>query len=485
MSISTPETDVLIVGAGPVGLFLAHECARRGLRWRLIEARARQSEHSKALAVMPRTLEILDMAGIVEPFLQVANRVDRIAILSGGRQLAQIAFAPPDTPYPFVAMVPQDETERLLVGELIRGGGAVEYETRFIAATQHAEGVAVELEHQGQPRSLTARYVVGCDGAHSAVRHCLALAFDGAAYDAAFMLADVETDDAFPADEMQLCPSASGPLAVFPMSATRRRIVAAVDRAEGEAPSLQVVQQALAARGPGILARRVHWSSYFRIHHRQAAQLRVGRIFIAGDAAHIHSPIGGQGMNTGLQDAWNLAWKLDFAVRGRGGERLLDSYAAERLPVIRSVIATTHLMTQAMATPSAAAQRLRDTVIPIVTGISGLRRSFVRRLSQLGVQYRGSPVIEGKGQRFFGAPVRDGRINGRFLLLVGATVDAAAAATLHSACADFGDCVELHRGDHRGILLVRPDGYVAFSSGASQASSVIPRLRAALHTQAA
>ena len=175
------------------------------------------------------------------------------------------------------------------------------------------------LDRRGERIEVTAAFVVGCDGAHSTVRHLLNLSFAGAEYEDSFMLADIETNDALPADELQLCPSESGPLAIFPMSATRRRIVATVAQIEGDAPSLELVQQMLRQRAPAELeAHALHWSSYFRIYHRHAAQLRVGRCFIAGDAAHIHSPYGGQGMNTGLHDVWNLVWKLDLVLHGRG-----------------------------------------------------------------------------------------------------------------------------------------------------------------------
>ena len=230
------DTDILIVGAGPVGLFLANECARRGLRWRLVESRPSQSVHSKALAIFPRTLEIFDMAGVVSPFLEAANRVTSVAILTHGRALAHMRFAPEESPYQFIAMVPQDVTERLLVEELSRKGGAVEYETTFVSATEQDEGVSVTLDHKGQPITLRASFVVGCDGAHSTVRHLLNLPFEGAEYDEQYMLADIETNEALPADELQLCPSELGPVAIFPMSATRRRIVASIENTEGDAP---------------------------------------------------------------------------------------------------------------------------------------------------------------------------------------------------------------------------------------------------------
>jgi 2-polyprenyl-6-methoxyphenol hydroxylase-like FAD-dependent oxidoreductase len=281
------DTDVLIVGAGPVGLFLANECARRGLRWRLIEARSSQSVHSKALAIFPRTLEIFDMAGVVAPFLLAANRVTSVAVIAHGRTLAHMRFAPEESPYPFIAMVPQDVTEKLLVEELRRKGGQVEYTTTFLSADQQDDCVRVTVNRNGQPAQLSASFVVGCDGAHSPVRHLLNIPFEGAEYDDSFALADIETNDTLAADELQLCPSEFGPVAIFPMSATRRRIVATIEHAEGDAPSLELVQRILRQRAPrGIEARGLRWSSYFRIHHRHVAHMQSGRVFIAGRSPH-------------------------------------------------------------------------------------------------------------------------------------------------------------------------------------------------------
>ena len=171
MVTNSIDTEVLIVGAGPVGLFLANECARRNLRWRLIEERSSQSEHSKALAIFPRTLEIFDMADIVAPFLERANRVTKVAVMIRNRTLAHMKFEPDNCPYSFVAMVPQDVTERLLVEELLRKGGNVEYETKLISAEQSDYGVNVTIEHGGESTVVRAAVVVGCDGAHSTVRH--------------------------------------------------------------------------------------------------------------------------------------------------------------------------------------------------------------------------------------------------------------------------------------------------------------------------
>ena len=479
------DTDVLIVGAGPVGLFLANECTRRGLRHRTIEARAAQSKHSKALAIFPRTLEIFDMAGVVAPFLDVANRATSVAVMAQGRTLAHMPFAPDDSPYPFIAMVPQNVTEQLLVEHLRRNGSDVEYETAFVTAIQHDDYVSVMLNRKGQHTELNAAFVVGCDGAHSPVRHLLNLSFEGAEYHDLFLLADIETNDTLPADQLQLCPHELGPVAIFPMSATRRRIVAMIQNPEGDAPSLDLVREILKQRAPAdIEARALHWSSYFHIHHRHVAQLRAGRMFVAGDAAHIHSPFGGQGMNTGLQDVWNLAWKLDLVLHGHGNERLLDSYGAERLPVIKDVVGITDLMTKAMGTPSKFAQALRDAVIPMVSRLAPFQHAFVQRLSELGIAYRGSPIVDGSGARYFDDSIRGGEgILSRFLLIVDSEAEPATIEAARQLAASFAELIELRLLRQPGVSLIRPDGYIACSGEGHDDMATLASASELLHRQ--
>jgi 2-polyprenyl-6-methoxyphenol hydroxylase-like FAD-dependent oxidoreductase len=503
MSSAGVDTDVLIVGAGPVGLFLANECARRGLRWRLVEEHSTQSEHSKALAIFPRTLEVFDMAGVVAPFLEKANRVTKVAIMTHERRLAQMQFTPEESPYQFVAMVPQNVTEQLLVEELRRKGGDVEYETKFISAgpvsgdrasadggpddrgSEHqADGVSVTLDHNGKTIKLKASFVVGCDGAHSAVRHLLNIPFAGGQYADLFMLADIETNDSLPADELLLCPSEMGPVAIFPISAVRRRIVATVAHPEGDVPSLDLVRKVLAERAPsGIETRSLNWSTYFRIHHRHVSHLRVGRFFIAGDAAHIHSPFGGQGMNTGLQDVWNLIWKLDLFLRGHGNEELLDSYSVERIPVIKNLIETTDFLTRALGTPNKLAQVLRNAVIPMVSRLAPFQHAFVQRLSELGIAYSGSPIIEGPGKRHFDDSLRGGKgIRSRFLLMIN-DGDSSAKEAVQQLVASFEEIVELRLSAHKGITLVRPDGYIAYSAQSSDSVAALNSVRLVLERQ--
>lgn len=478
------DTDILIVGAGPVGLFLANECARRGLRFRIFEARSGQSEYSKALAIFPRTLEIFDMAGLAAPFIETANRVTSVAVITQETLLNRMRFEPEGTPYSFVGMVPQDVTERMLVQELRRKGGAVEYDTTFISAVEDDGHVTATLDRKGERLEVTGLFLVGCDGAHSAVRHLLDLSFAGAQYNASFMLADVDTNEALPSDELQLCPSEFGPLAIFPMSATRRRLVATVEGATEGAPSLEFVRTVVAQRAPaGFQALSLRWSSYFRVHHRHVERMNVGRMFIAGDAAHIHSPFGGQGMNTGLQDIWNLSWKLNLAVRGHGTEQLLESYSAERCPVIKRVIDTTHRLTRALGTAGKLAQGVRNTVIPLVARWSMFQRGFVQNLSELGISYSGSPIVEGAGNRFWDDSLRGGQgIADRFLLLL----EDDAGEQVTNAVTQFCNAlhvVELRRVRQPGITLVRPDGYVACAGALRDSTAVLESMRLLLRRQ--
>lgn len=467
MSYTFPNAvDILIVGAGPVGLFLANECARRNLRFRMIESRSGQSEHSKALAIFPRTLEIFDMAGLAPAFLEAANRVNSVAVMSHDHTLARIPFKPEHTPYPFVAMVPQNVTEKLLTEALMRRGGSVEYNASFVTLEQSGNVVSVTMDRDGAQETVQAAFVVGCDGAHSDVRKSLEIDLEGGDYEVPFMLADIETNQDLPANELQLCPSTQGPVAIFPMNATRRRIVATIEHPEGDAPSLELVQRVLTQRAPReIEAHALYWSSYFRIHHRHAARLRTDRVFLAGDAAHIHSPFGGQGMNTGLHDAWNLIWKLEMALQGHGGEALLNSYSEERLPIITDVIETTDRLTRVMGTPNVLAQFLRDSLIPTVSRISAFRHAFVNRLSGLGVTYAGSPIVEGAGERVFEDFMQDGGLpTAQFLLILPDEASLEFRNSAKSLAAEFTHLLRIRTSPSQNLRLVRPDGYLAFSA---------------------
>ncbi|HEY2808569.1 MAG TPA: FAD-dependent monooxygenase [Steroidobacteraceae bacterium] len=485
MSDIARDTEVLIVGAGPVGLFLANECARRGLHARLIEARPMQSVHSRALAIFPRTLEIFDMAGVAAPFLAIANRVTSVAIASRNQALAQIPFTPEQSPYPFIAMVPQNVTEQLLAEAFERRGGCVEYQTTFVSAQQQSGSLLVHVDSGGRQVHFRARVLIGCDGAHSAVRHWLNIPFAGAQYTTLFLLADIEANDALPADQLQLCPSEFGPVAIFPISATRRRIVATIDDPIGEVPSLELVQKIVRQRAPkGFEAHSLHWSSYFKVQRRHAAGLQVGAAFIAGDAAHIHSPFGGQGMNTGLHDVWNLVWKLDLFLRGHSPRRLLDTYSAERLPVIKNVIATTDRLTKVLGAQGKMVQTMRNAIIPVVSRLEPFQHRMVQRLSELGISYAGSSLVDGSGMRYLEPSMRGGKgILSRFVLFVGSANSPTTKMAAEAMCRAMGDVAECRVAPGQGVALVRPDGYSAYASSRDGGAPMLTVVRALLKRQ--
>jgi 2-polyprenyl-6-methoxyphenol hydroxylase-like FAD-dependent oxidoreductase len=253
------------------------------------------------------------------------------------------------------------------------------------------------------------------------------------------MLSDVDTNSVLPGDEMHLCTSEFDPLAIFPMSKTRPRIVATVDKPEGDAPSLEFVRTSWGNVRQRASRRFLSGGAAISVFtHRRVSRMNVGRIFLAGDAAHIHSPFGGQGMNTGLQDAWNLVWKLDLAARGLGNAQLLESYSAERSPVAKGVIDTTDLLTKALGSVGKLVQAVRNTVIPVVSEWSVFQKRFVQNLSELSIAYSGSPIVEGSGRRFWDDSLRGGKgVESRFLLLLGNNAHSATQEAATRFCERF------------------------------------------------
>jgi 2-polyprenyl-6-methoxyphenol hydroxylase-like FAD-dependent oxidoreductase len=395
--------DVLVVGAGPTGLTLACELRRHGVGCRLIEELATPHPWSKAAAVHARTMELLDDMGLAEELLGRAKAIQGANIHAGGQRIGHVAVDGIESRYPHIYGVSQRETEDVLGAQLERLGGRVERGVKLESFVED-DGVvsAVVVGADGARTTVAARYLVGCDGAHSTVRRSLGIEFGGASYEERILQADVHID--WPGrdcdDEIMMFIGSDGPLALFPLFKDGRyRLVAVLMPGAPEVDAtLDVFQRLAAERGPaGIQVTDPAWMVPFRIHCRHVEKYRVGNVFIAGDACHIHSPAGGQGMNTGMQDAYNLGWKLALVARGRARPELLDSYEAERLPIARQLLSMTDSMTRGMERAvklkNPIALALRDRLVRFVTSLGVFQERMARTLSQTMIGYPGSPIV--------------------------------------------------------------------------------------------
>jgi 2-polyprenyl-6-methoxyphenol hydroxylase-like FAD-dependent oxidoreductase len=357
-------TDVLIVGAGPVGLTAALELRRRGVECRLVDRLTAPIPYAKAVGIQPRTLELWEAAGVLTRALDAATPMHGQILFVNRQQVGRIEMAlPPDVPYGFVGL-PQYETERLLADRLAELGGRIERGVELVSFSQDTDGVTAVLRGPHGESRVRAAYLVGCDGAHSTVRKGLGLEFAGDAFPEEFMLGDVEVDWNLPAgygirSMHQVDGTTDDLLVAIPLPGRRRyrmsmlvpdELASAQGQQDGvehgfetaRVPELQHIQAVLDRLAPEpTRASQLRWSSVFRISHRIVDRYQRGRVFVAGDAAHIHPPTGAQGMNTGIQDAVALAWRLALAVEGRAADGLLESYDAERRPVGEEVVSRT------------------------------------------------------------------------------------------------------------------------------------------------
>lgn len=402
--------DVLIVGAGPTGLSLAITLRRYGIPVRIIDRAMQPSSVSKALAIWSASLEAIQGMDVIDDFLREGARLNALCIGDGGRQLARLEVGEGiDSPFPFPLLIPQSETERLLNARLSALGVTVERGVELTGLSQDNDGVTASLSHADQrTETARARYLVGCDGARSAVRGALAIPFEGSTEPQTFLLGDVRIDGGgLDHKNIYLWWSRSGTVALFPFEKETWRIFAMrEDASAGDAPpTLDELQSHADRHGPpGMRLRDPSWLSAFRINERVAARYRVGRCFLAGDAAHVHSPAGGQGMNTGIQDAVNLGWKLAHALGGIGDRNLLlDSYEPERRAIARDVVKAAEQKLHLAFSSGAATRILKDIAIAIFGNLPIVQKRLQIELSETEIVYRNGPLVA------LGAPPRHPR----------------------------------------------------------------------------
>jgi len=398
------DTDVLIVGAGPTGLMLANQLARRGVRTLLIDRHAGPSRETRALGVQARTLEIYAKLGIVDRALALGTRGTGANIWAEGRWMARVPLGETGrgvTPYPYILILGQDDNERIMGDRLRDFGQSIQWNTELVGLEQDADRVAATLKlPDGTARQLAAAWVAGCDGAHSAVRELSSIPFVGAPYEHVFFVADTEVTGSMVPDQVNVYLWRQGFHLFFPMrGANHWRIVGILPpalRGRDDVTFEAVMPSVRAEAGAELSFKACTWYSTYRIHHRRAARFRDRRCFLLGDAAHIHSPVGAQGMNTGLQDAYNLAWKLALVTQGRADAALLDSYEDERVPVARRLLDTTDRAFRLVVSDGWLAGVLRTKLLARIAAFAMSRESIqrfaFRVISQTGIRYRASAL---------------------------------------------------------------------------------------------
>jgi 2-polyprenyl-6-methoxyphenol hydroxylase-like FAD-dependent oxidoreductase len=378
------ESDVLIVGAGPSGLALSAELRRRGIGSVTVDKIAEGANTSRAAVVHARTLEVLGPLGVVPTMLAEGFKVPVFRVRDRDKALITIDFQEIPSAYAFTLMCPQDRTEAILLARLKALGGEVIRPAEVTGVELGASGAQVRIAVGNATQTVAARWLVGCDGMHSRVREAAGIAFNGAAYEQGFILADVHMDWPLGRGEVSLFFSPAGLVVVAPLPEDRFRIVATADDPP-ERPSVPYVQALLDARGPKASQARIRdsvWSARFKVHHRVAESPRQGRVLLCGDAAHVHSPAGGQGMNTGIQDAVSLAPIL-ADVLGGTDETVLDAWASDRHKIAEGVVALTDRMTRMATLRSPAGRALRNVAIGFAGHIPSIGRALARNVAEL------------------------------------------------------------------------------------------------------
>jgi 2-polyprenyl-6-methoxyphenol hydroxylase-like FAD-dependent oxidoreductase len=504
----TAVVDVLIVGAGPTGLVLALWLTRLGVRVRIIDKTSEPATTSRALAVQARTLEFYRQIGIAASVFERGREVSSANLWVAGRPVAHLHLGDMGagiSPYPYAFIFPQDEHERLLVDRLTAAGVVVERETELATFDDRGDRVVARLKRaDGRLDEATARFVAGCDGARSRVRELVGVGFAGGTYEHLFYVADVAASGAVLNGELHVALDRTDFLAVFPLTGPdRARLVGTVreaatnrhDDLAWEDVSKQVIEWL------PIEIQRVNWFSTYHVHHRVADSFRRGAVFLLGDAAHVHSPVGGQGMNTGIGDAVNLAWKLAAVVHGRAPAAILDTYEPERIAFARRLVETTDRAFTGVTSSTATARAIRlhavPWLLPPLLSLRAVKRLAFRTVSQTAITYRGSALSQGDagavhgGDRLPCVPIDPPQGGDNFAPLtslewqVHVYGDASSAVrtvctSRHLALHQFGwqPAMEAAGLVRDALYLVRPDGYVGLAAAEQSAECLTQYLDA-------
>ena len=491
---------VLIVGAGPVGLTMAMALKRLGVGVRIVDKAAARTDKSKALVLWPRTLEMLDIQGCVQPFVDAGMKAVGARIFAQQNMLVHVHLDTARSTYAYALMLPQSDTERLLEEQLALAGVRVERCVELISFNDTGDGVGAILRHaDGHEETMNSSYLAACDGAHSTVRHGLNAQFEGDTLPSGWVLADVELDGKISQDELTICWTPSGIVLFVPIKGARFRIIADVGlapAADASPLTLEEVQQLLDRRGPpGLRAHDAVWMSRFRINERKVKDYRCGRIFLCGDAAHVHSPAGGQGMNTGMQDAFNLAWKLAMVWHRQARPVLLDSYSPERSAVGDQVLRNAGRLTKLAILSNPVLQKARNLAVSALGRVPMLRQRMVDQLTEMDLHYHDSPLTltpqsaarhPAPGERAPDLPLTvpgggASRLHailatGKFAVLSVAATGVNLPGVLQSVATAAGAGVASgYEAGH--VYLIRPDAYVALSTKDGDTAAII----AALH----
>jgi 2-polyprenyl-6-methoxyphenol hydroxylase-like FAD-dependent oxidoreductase len=513
------DTDVLIVGAGPTGLMLANQLTRRGVRVQIIDRHSGPAQQSRAMAVQARTMEIYSKLGIADQALALGKTGSGANLWANGHRTARIPLGDIGqgiSPFPYVLMLGQDDNERIMGQHLRELGIDVQWNTELLKFEQQAESVTATIKTaDGATHQVTAAYMAGCDGARSAVREQSGITFPGAPYEHVFFVADTVATGPMRPDELNVYLWRDGFHLLFPMRGQDHwRIVGMLPRQLRDRENLTFDEVIPAIRDEASAAlnfSHCSWFSTYRIHHRCAEKFRDRRCFLLGDAAHIHSPAGGQGMNTGLQDAYNLGWKLALVVQGRANSALLDSYEQERQPVAQRLLATTDRLFMLLVSDGWFAKMFRANVVPRLIGfamtVQRIRKMAFSTISQIGIRYRSSPLSTTLPGLPAGAPCGGDRFpwlklrldeggaaadlyqqladTSFNLLVIGqpapaeGLLDANDLLRIHVVANDAANATELARVDitSAAFYLLRPDGHVALAGGQLDTPAVSRYLR--------